>query len=491
MKGFVDIELKNPKTGEVVKKIKDHNLVTNFFQEFFRELGPTKGLPFEYGIENMLGGVLLFEDQIEADADNVILPSGNKMIGNASTGYVNGPGTNVSELGSYVASECKWNGNEYQQQWQWSSGQAVGTIKCICLTHKTWGFIGEGNSTSGGSFFNSNYKTRNSDYGNETWIALNSSRPYTLLERQGNILNELYSFSFGSSADNAANSGKIIIRKTYFPFDEVEFRYGNKNSLKIIETQNLDIPENIRADYLGSYKYSRGTFTSDGSNRYFGGELSPYMTRDSDGAHWCSTISSLNASNKNIFCFHYHNGELSAEKIVMPDAVWNALRGSSSSVSYSDFIFVCNKNVLLVFRTYVKDYRTAYLIKISDMTVTEIHLPDLQSVYDIFGYHDGTWYFSTIYNKNSTSYYPPFKIDTISKRASWMNGYSFYQSSTDRGYQFMPDADFKLATLMGNGRVYERFDKYLATIYNLPSPVTKTADLELTITYTISFDEEE
>ena len=131
MKGLIDIELRDPKKGVILRKIKDHNLVTNFFQEYFREAGPTKELPYNYTIEDMIGGVLLFRDQITADADNIQMPPGNRMIGNAATGTVNGQGTIITEMGSYVDAECKWTEDgDYQQKWIWGSGQAVGSIGC-------------------------------------------------------------------------------------------------------------------------------------------------------------------------------------------------------------------------------------------------------------------------------------------------------------------------------------------------------------------------
>ena len=150
MKGNVKIVLRD-KQGNIVHKEENHNLVTNFFTEYFRPLGTTREYPYDYNVADMVGGILLMEDAITESANIVQMPAGNKMIGNGAVGIVNGSGTAVTELGSYNSAETGWQDNgDYKMTFEWTPSQANGTISSICLTNKAWGYVGEGNSSSNG-----------------------------------------------------------------------------------------------------------------------------------------------------------------------------------------------------------------------------------------------------------------------------------------------------------------------------------------------------
>lgn len=490
MKGLIDIELRDPKKGVILRKIKDHNLVTNFFQEYFREAGPTKELPYNYTIEDMIGGVLLFRDQITADADNIQMPPGNRMIGNAATGTVNGQGTIITEMGSYVDAECKWTEDgDYQQKWIWGSGQAVGSIGCVALTSKVMGYAGNGNETSDGFIENSTYDIRNMNLGEQRNRSYSDQR--SLLQRHGNNIDMIDNRCVNNDGTySAAVTGKFMVHRSIFPMTAIDFRHGINNKLFTTNTFNIDVPENVRADFMSKGRYLYGSNTRGGYNYS--------ITRDAYGAHWCMGYTGyIDMSERDVFCFHYNNEAITAQKITLPETVMTALLNGASRMSYSDITAVCDNTKLVVFRTR-SDQSNIYVINLSNLTVTTItqKVPPqthgggyvYYDIRQIVAYHSGVWYLRAYtYRNNYGGCYMPFRVDTISNKAAVMNGRAYMENTDNYGNQIMPDADFPLVSVRGEGYAMRRNAMYLATIYNLSEPIPKTADLELALTYTLTF----
>lgn len=164
MKGHTIIELTNTETGEK-RTYEDDNMVTNFLEQFCIPTGP-----LNYNLYAMLAsfasqrnnssrveaglyvkqphcftqGLLLFEDEIDEDADNIWPREGNKMIGQASDSSYSGPNTRA---GSYNATESGPVENGYRYVWDFTTSQANGQISCACLTTPWGGGVGAGNDT--------------------------------------------------------------------------------------------------------------------------------------------------------------------------------------------------------------------------------------------------------------------------------------------------------------------------------------------------------
>ena len=249
MKGIVELKLKD-KNGNVVHEEKKHNTVTGFFAEYFRQLGPTKELPYEYTVENAIGGILLFQNSISGTP--IRLPHGNKMIGNAVVGVVNGSGTDVSEMGSYVAADCKWvDEDTYQEKFEWTPSQAIGTIGCVCLTSKGWGYIGEGNETSGGKYVNNGtYSPTYMNIGSSHSKAMGTYSDYILCYRSG------ICYTMSSNFESHFRNGAITINGYYAPFDSVNFKDGVLTKSLLEFTQNYSISNEYTADIVSMNRYS-------------------------------------------------------------------------------------------------------------------------------------------------------------------------------------------------------------------------------------------
>ena len=97
-------------------------------------------------IVGMVGGLLLFKEPIQVGS--VYMPAGNVMVGNGANGIVNTG--NPNELGSYNEAESSFGDTTFTQVFDFTTSQANGNIACACLTSKWGGYAGYGNASMTG-----------------------------------------------------------------------------------------------------------------------------------------------------------------------------------------------------------------------------------------------------------------------------------------------------------------------------------------------------
>ena len=155
IKGHTEIQVRDAKTGRIVQHTHDDNMVTNGLAGFLKNHGVLNDTALVANIRadfinNLLGGIMLFNDTLAASADTVIMPDGVKMTANGSYGTTHTG--DPTELGSYDANESGWQDaahTTYRLVYNWTESQGNGVIKAAALTSKVHGLVGEGNSTSG------------------------------------------------------------------------------------------------------------------------------------------------------------------------------------------------------------------------------------------------------------------------------------------------------------------------------------------------------
>lgn len=152
IKGHSIIELTNVKTGKK-ERYEDDNMVTNAIQLYLNDLGMFNISPlYTNEVKNnlltaLMGGVLVFDNTIQENANNVICPSGVTMTANGSYGVTSND--EVTEMGSFNSSESGWTSDgKYKFVWDFTTSQGNGNIGCVCLTSAKHGYVGEGNATS-------------------------------------------------------------------------------------------------------------------------------------------------------------------------------------------------------------------------------------------------------------------------------------------------------------------------------------------------------
>ena len=169
-------------------------------------------------------------------------------------------------------------------------------------------------------------------------------------------------------------------------------------------------------------------------------------------------------------------------------------------------------NGYMVLGTY--DGTQAFAINIENSTdVKEILTPDGESVpinRPAMDFADGMLYSDSKYNY---SQYPLYYIDPVSGIAKfvrtgnvyselWLSNVLSISSSYSYVFKLASDSDLiNFWACQGNGGEYQKHEQWLifmsykqdtlSTINVLDEPVTKTADMTMRITYTISLEEDE
>lgn len=144
IKGKTLIELTDVNTGKV-ERYEDNNMLTNAIdlyiavaaawcayttQRFGESAETLPKFPISDGI---LGGIKLFQNTIGENADNYVMPNvaDNTVVGYAS--YDTSDGTDTKR-GSRNVEETTAIENGMQIVWDFATSEANGTISCVCLT---------------------------------------------------------------------------------------------------------------------------------------------------------------------------------------------------------------------------------------------------------------------------------------------------------------------------------------------------------------------
>lgn len=151
--GEVDIRLKNPMTGRIVKQIKGENTFQSaVLAKGLRNLGEAGASVYNTRTgtgdsitepwAELVGGILLFRDSL---SNAQYMPKGNRMQANGSYGVANN-GT-PTELGSWNDNESSASSESLLMVYDWTTSQAngAGGISSVALTSRVGGYIGYGN----------------------------------------------------------------------------------------------------------------------------------------------------------------------------------------------------------------------------------------------------------------------------------------------------------------------------------------------------------
>lgn len=140
LKGHADILLMDAKTGEVVDERHEDNIVTNAVSDLINRnpFGYRGGITGQLPLATQaLGGVLLFPDTITESTTDYF------AHGQWPTGYAsNGADPNGDpRRGNFNPNESYATSNGYRLVWDFGTADANGDISCVCLTN-SYGGIG-------------------------------------------------------------------------------------------------------------------------------------------------------------------------------------------------------------------------------------------------------------------------------------------------------------------------------------------------------------
>lgn len=295
MKGHTIIELTNTETGEK-RTYEDDNMVTNFLEQFCIPTGP-----LNYNLYAMLAsyasqksatyqdnaalyveqphcftkGLLLFENEIDEDADNIWPRKGNKMIGQAANFAYSG--SNV-RAGSYNPTESGPVENGYRYVWDFTTSQANGQISCACLTTPWGAVVGAGHDA-----FYSDYWTNFNQFSSissqripDSQILLTTEGKPLLIDYDKKCSYQLKGIC--SSKDLTVSQDvlekhscflkkEIRIRREKIPFDEFSIFGKALKAAPAVDFEDLVFP--MPQEIIDSCSYDTIFTKANLSSRYF------------------------------------------------------------------------------------------------------------------------------------------------------------------------------------------------------------------------------
>lgn len=225
MKGTATITLTDAKTGEILSRTVEHNMVTNALTNIFNPVNYSLLHEFDYSAlfreglpvwKQVIAGVMLLGNTVEEDADNILLGPDTIPVGTAGTEYA---GTNIYR-GTLNLNETYETENGYHFTWDFGTDKANGTIRCVALTSKNFGDAG----------FHSESEDIGSYLINPAYMDVSDLEPSTRIEYgQGQYLG---TFEAGVHLFAELNTDGDMIFRRYRGVDPSALRLGDRVGLQ-------------------------------------------------------------------------------------------------------------------------------------------------------------------------------------------------------------------------------------------------------------------
>lgn len=439
--GKTKIELYNPKT-KIKNVVRSENAFQNSVLAHQFPISPyLQQNPFNNAewlnnpIVSMVGGLLLFKDTIQVGS--VYMPSANTMVGNAANGIVNTG--NPNELGSYNESESSLGDTSFTQVFDFTTSQANGNIGCVCLTSKWGGYAGYGNSSMTGK---------------STTIEPNIYHENTNAKIQMAENGRGYSFSFSDNTITVneyrlmSTVGTIFTGKyTSTTHDVSEIQIIGANSIKGLSCHYVGNNKFALVAVCGSYEVTTG-------NNFYWWEYdcaTDTITRKSfvNSASDTISITASDFSDSSAPVF-FRDGNM-------------CIRNSAGNA----LLFFNTSNGVLLYKT-------------------------LSDRYFLFGYVYPKYSVGMITENlyiaqtRENNYYIIDVIKGTEKPTNWYLLFNWVQALSMTDFDGQGLARFILNAGNKNSSYIAQNPMYLATINNLDSYVTKTANQTMKVTYTLT-----
>lgn len=439
--GEVDIRLKNPMTGKIVKQIKGENTFQSaVLAKGLRGLGTANSSIYEFLGRNyntqypwteIVGGIFLFKNSL---SNAQYMQKGNKMQANGSYGVTNN--ANPPELGSWNDNESSVSSRAMTFVYDWTTSQANGGggISSVALTSRVGGYIGYGNPS-------------------ETVAATKRSFKETTILKSIQDQNQ-----FGYA--------KRVQMNNYL----YQFRYDGTNKVIAVRKTHVPITQGSIFDWIAD-EYTDTEIDVSGLHYSFVAGGSDLITMCSGGKIYICPYYQYQASiqvNGKMYLWEYNpeNGEIS--EIEITNTTGEIIYLQMASVSHG-LVFVYSSDTKIhVFK--ISD--DSYVGYIENPNNSNPIVPtDLSGGLTMVPFWENNNRHMKIYDSENRTCYPT-------------NGQLLDESGLCGFYYYEPTTD----TLNYYGR-YSSYafnnPLYLATNYNLPSSVQKDATMTMQVRYTL------
>ena len=437
-KGHVKIELSDG------QKVEGDNMVTNALNQFFKNGGMTnpsalyasniRTNPLYY----LLGGVMCLDTALTQDADLVRVPPGVHMTANGARDVSNNG--NPTELGTYntIESGMQPDGS-LKMVWDWPTSGGNGTIASICLSSMYGGMLGVGNKVSNTSKTNA---VNPSIYNSAIGLAGYSGVPVGIKD---NVLYCVQSFY---------NVSEWTVNKYAMPYTQIDVR--DSINARLLETITVQIPAEIRnlVNRSGGAGMAESYFFKNNTAVIYIGH------KDSRGDYPTTAFSDEYPAY--IIKYDLSTGTVTAQ----------VLNTTNTGISYPlvnqySFYYGASDEYAIIGNNCVN------LSNLADVRTIE-NLPATQRL-ATSSYYGLEVITSKTFLSSAGNYY----IETETP-----SGYPVNEYSRIDGRGALSDNPL----LLYSGDYLKRDPRYIATIFNLSSPIIKTADKTMKVTYVIRFN---
>lgn len=504
IKGRMTIELADGKTGKVVERHEDDNLVTNGVKHYMANMGMLnisalynnaaqmiQGHPNNLAIP-LFGGLMLFDTAQTESVEHIFVSGGTKMTGNGINGYTSND--SVTEFGSYNSEESGWQSDgSFKQVWDFTTTQANGTIACACLCPYNYAAHGEGNSTSKVVKTNGNGMTASNPI---WWAYVGVGQAKQISPRADQLFGagfEAFPIYIDTTNNYAimlgykASASPLVCKyvKVAFPWDKLDIRDGVNNGGRLLgEVHDITLPSQVTTgtsvlwrpvSFLG--KGADGAFyfaiNKIGVNNYTFTASQPLVI-----------VKFIVGQNDVVTCEYV----LSITPSTIGETTGTWYYNSPNTIKLiGDSLFLATSttyNALNRDKWFKINLSTGVAESVADNTAS--NFTSFGTAERQFIIHDS----SCAYDLGQLT-----KIDLVAKEVTSLNTIG-EGNLVGMMYGLVDD---KCASLYYNGdggnvvnslTIYRHLH-FLSTINNLESPVVKTADKTMKVTYVLRFDVEE
>ena len=465
LKGKMTIELTDVNTGEV-NVIKEENMVTNALANIFAPLGHLVNADIIYNSYNsyfrtLLGGLLLFDNNIEEDANQLYAPSNTNMVGCAVYNTQNN--TTGKMRGGYNQAESEFNNKQKYMKfvYDFTTSQANGTISCVCLTHQLGGYNGYGSNDA----------------------VLNTGATLAISPYSGTLQYVHTSYTGGNTGDKYSGC-TVGTTELLFLLDldndtAYYFKIKNANSISIVKRRMY-----LKSVSVFENPYSQKALIEETELDALATALSTsYIAYNYDVNENCLYIFSSANYYINI------NGTFQITRIQLSDwsiRQWTMTNTTNEQLSTNGMRFAFADNGFV----YLKGYNSPYEIykfeignsaNVVKMKRNGVGSNDGFPMYAM----NGRIYYQT--NSSNSSYRHIYILNTETETILKTENFEVFNCYYMPCYTPVLNHPMLLYCSFGNYTTSTFFipANYLATINNLSEPVTKTADKTMKITYTI------
>jgi len=461
------------------KTVVDHNMMTDAMDEILTNCGwlNRDNLPQDNLVPELLGGIMLFDDEIDDDPAPTYVPSGLNLVANGAIGTTN-TGTPY-ELGSCsdIATETGWQSDgSYLMTFRWDENHGNGTISSLGLCAKQVGFAGCGNPSG-----DSKTGTRFDDLYNGT------ATPYVLKNGYA------YHTARVSIKDSTAycldlsdiSNGNITIEQYRIPTRKVNLK-GSTTAPVLLDSTTITTADSTLIAVLAAVA---GGGEEGWRSNYFDAYdhfwvwNSPTSSADVWGTNYTQYLWEINAESGTITTYTVLNTS------------GDTLHGIFKPIFIGSTVAFVNG---YYHNYYSRDIDTS---KIYQFTISQGSAGAITSISNTLGWtgdsttpvtyqygsckgkvivlNTGRWF---VYDIDGTAY--PINADTTSQTLSKMQKTDCDFVMYDNALSTQTIGSYAAITL-------KRTVDYLATIFNLQNPVTKDATKTMTVIYRLTFEEEE